>query len=81
MKQKIKCRRCDGKGEVELDALLAGTLHILKELKLATAYDFWHDHDTENISITAFNKRLERLRHAGLVKREKRGKAWAYRPI
>lgn len=79
---KIKCRRCKGKGSVELDHILAGTLHILKEFKSATAQDFFENLPESRISITAFNKRLERLRAAGLATRTQRnGRGWVYKPV
>lgn len=80
---KIKCHKCNGKGKVELDPILAGTIHILKELKKCTATEMFDCLDRQqNLSITvvAINKRLERLREVGLVKREKNGKEFTYRP-
>ena len=78
---KIKCRRCDGKGEVELDAVLANELHLLKEFKSATAQDFFNEcRDSADVSVTAHNKRLERLRSAGLVTRKENGRGWIYSP-
>jgi len=73
---KIKCRKCNGKGRVELDPILFGTLHVLTEFKSATAQHFFDELKEANISITAYNKRLERLRKAGLVKRQRDKKTW-----
>jgi hypothetical protein len=80
---KIKCRRCNGKGKVELDPILSGTLHILRELKSCTALQMFECLERQqnlSINVTALNKRLERLRAAGLARREKKGKTWQYSP-
>ena len=80
---KIKCRKCNGVGKVELDPILAGSLHILTELKKCTATEMFDCLDRQqNLSITvvAINKRLERLRVAGLAKRTKNGKEYCYEP-
>lgn len=81
MSRKIKCRKCNGRGSVELDRILAGTLHILKELKSCTAPQMYDAlQPGYRGTVTALNKRLERLRAAGLVTRKNLGRGWTYSP-
>lgn len=80
-RKRIKCRKCKGKGIVNLDPILAGTLHILTEMKSASAPQMFEALAPDyRGTVTALNKRLERLRVAGLVVRKSKNGGWVYSP-
>lgn len=82
MRPKIKCPHCSGKGKMELDNILYGTLLALQAAKAASASKLLEIEFPEaTINATAFNKRLERLRALKLVTRKKVGRIYIYSPL
>jgi predicted transcriptional regulator len=74
---KIPCNACRGTGRVPLPKELLETLEEVRNGH-RTAIDIWaRSDDRKNINVTAVNRRLERLRSLGLLKRKK-GPARAY---
>lgn len=65
-----------------LDDALRMTLEALVKHKAATApllYDLYHR--TENITVTAWNNRLNDLHALRLVRRVRSGRGWEYQPL
>lgn len=74
----IECPKCDGTGTIKLSGALLVTMSDLQRSSPSSAPDLWRKSSERNITSTAFNNRLERLRKLGLVRRRQNGKAWIY---
>ena len=79
----MPCPKCAGTGRVDLTEALRAVLDFVRESGGCSAAQV---HAALNparspyrFHPTAFNNRLEELRAAGLVERERFGKSWLYR--
>lgn len=73
----IRCKACNGTGNAPLGDELKTTLALFGRHSFFTAKQV-HDDTIEKLSLPAINNRLETLRRAGLLGREKQGRAWRY---
>ena len=78
LKTTIPCPRCEGTGKAELSDKLAITLVAVRTLKEATAASVSTEIGSQDIGVTAFNRRLEMLVCLGILKREQRGREVVY---
>lgn len=73
---RMKCEECNGEGSVELKPELAETLAHFVPQAMLTAAEI-HKRDPKHKQ-TAINNRLEKLRLANFLERQKRGRFWKY---
>lgn len=79
MIDRVKCPKCKGTGMSPMDAMIQATMRALRRSPGRTASDLLPQFP--GVGVTAINNRLEKLRALGLVRRERRGHAWAYYPV
>lgn len=72
----VKCKRCGGSGREPVPLALSEILRELRVTHGASAPELLDRFP--DVSVTALNNRLERLRQHGLVARKKNGRAWRY---
>lgn len=80
-KTTVKCPKCKGQGAVQLSNTLLETFNMVIRFdskRGLTATDARFVLECEELGITAFNNRLEKLLHLDLIRRVRKGKQWAY---
>lgn len=75
--KKMTCPRCGGSGEIELPLDLLEIFSKISKSGKATARALHAD--LTGITCSAVNNKLERLRKAGFVTRQRDGRAWYYK--
>lgn len=76
--RRIKCCKCDGKGEIPLPAHLERTLSAVGSGLKTTEQIYRRDPDRKKISRNAINNRLNDLLELGLITRYRLGKFITY---
>lgn len=79
MKINARCPKCGGTGTVQMGDGYAGVLDALRKCGPKTVRELAFIFP--RVRATAMNNRLEYLRAAGLVKREREGIAWIYEAV
>jgi predicted transcriptional regulator len=75
----VKCLRCDGTGRQDLPPEMSDTLKVVIKLKEATSKQIYDKMKCSG-HLTLVHNRLEFLRRAGAVKRERKNKRFFYSP-
>jgi hypothetical protein len=78
----MPCPKCKGTGRAELSEALHATLSFVRQSGTCSAAQLSQAMNSVGkyqFHPTAYNNRLEELRRAGLVVRERFGKTWLYR--
>lgn len=78
---KVKCRVCNGAGEIKIAPHLFDTLECVRRLNNVCGVacsDAVHELIGNGIGLTAIINRLDDLYRLGLLNRKKNGRSWEY---